>query len=100
MKAWRLTCPHCGQSLHAERFGVVLRPIWVQMIDAILRAGPDGITRDDLRDVIYGDERVTRNVVSVHVHAINERLIETDYRIRGGQGHTYRIVRLSREEAA
>jgi len=93
MKARATACPHCGQPLTAERFGVVLRPIWVRIVDAIVRAGQDGIARVDLVELIYADETVTPNVISVHVNHINAALAATDYRIAGGQGQTYRIVR-------
>lgn len=101
MKARAITCPHCGAPLEALRFGVRMRPIWVRIIDAIVRAGPDGISGADLRDVIYGDATVSRQVVAVHVHHINAALASTDYRIRCGHGgRAYRMVRRISKEAA
>jgi len=97
VKAFAPSCPQCGQSLQSIRFGVRLRPIWVRIVDVIVRAGPDGISGADLRGVIYGDASVTRNVISVHVNHINAALESTDYRIRCGRGNgnTYRMVRLN-----
>lgn len=102
MKAYApLLCPHCGSPISELRFGVYMRPLWQRIVDAIVRAGPDGITGSDLRGVIYGDRIVTRQAIYVHVHMINAALEGTDYRIRGGSGNgaVYRMVRRSREAA-
>jgi DNA-binding winged helix-turn-helix (wHTH) protein len=93
MKAGVHTCPQCGQSLYAVRFGVRLRPIWLHIVDAIVRAGPDGIMRKDLAAQIYREEKATPNTISVHIHHINSALASTDYRIKGGTGRGYRIVK-------
>lgn len=92
MKALTPTCAHCGAPLTGVRFGVRLRPLWVRIVDAIVRAGPDGIFRADLVPLIYGDAEVTANVISVHVNDINAALASTDYRIAGGTGRPYRIT--------
>jgi hypothetical protein len=79
MKARGLTCPFCGT-----------RSIRLRIVTAIKRAGPDGISRADLAEMIYGDATVNPDVISVHVNHFNAAA--TGYRIRGGASG-YRIVR-------
>lgn len=75
-------CPHCGQPLNTVRFGLRFPPIQTRILDAIVRAGPDGISRADLHNMIYGARATVRQLISVHINKINETLA------RGG---TYRI---------
>jgi hypothetical protein len=92
MKAGIHICPACGQSLYAVRFGVRMRPMWLHIVDAIVRAGPDGIMRKDLAAQIYREDTASPNAISVHINHINSALAATDYRIKGGTNKAYRIV--------
>jgi hypothetical protein len=92
MKVRTPICPQCGQSLYAVRFGVRMRPMWLHIVDAIVRAGPDGIMRKDLAAQIYREETATPNTISVHINHINSALAATDYQIKGGTNKAYRIV--------
>jgi DNA-binding winged helix-turn-helix (wHTH) protein len=87
MKARAVTCPHCGQ-----------QSVRLRIMNAIERAGPDGISRADLTEMIYGDATVNPCVISVHVNHINAALAGTGHQVKGGK-NGYRIVRTSREAA-
>jgi DNA-binding winged helix-turn-helix (wHTH) protein len=98
-----MTCPHCRQRLSGVRFGVQLGPIQLRIIDAITRAAPDGISRTDLVDLIYGDRPVVRQTISVHIRQINIALGARDeFQIISTRGHhaRYRIEQTAREAAA
>jgi hypothetical protein len=88
MKARGIICPHCGT-----------RSVRLRILNAIKRAGLDGISRADLAELIYGDATVSPRIISVHVNHINAALAATDHRIEGGAAG-YRIVRTRAKEAA
>jgi DNA-binding winged helix-turn-helix (wHTH) protein len=69
-----------------------MRPMWLHIVDAIVRAGPDGIRRKDLAEMIYREDAATPNTISVHINHINSALAATDYQIKGGTNKAYRIV--------
>jgi hypothetical protein len=100
MKAVYPTCPCCGQPISAMRFGVMLRPLQVRFIDAIVRAGADGLTGRDLKDVIWGAAETSHAIVAVYAHQINDMLMSTDVRIVCGRGKRYRIGRVQIAEVA
>jgi hypothetical protein len=95
-------CPHCGQTLPEVRFGVRLSPLKARIIDAVKRAGPDGIDADVLFWLIFSERRVKRLTLKSHVYQINDLLAATEYRIdavRGG-GRRFRLVHRKMKEAA
>jgi hypothetical protein len=83
-------CPHCHQQLPILRCGVRLTPLKARLVDAIRRAGPDGVSGDDLIDAL--NLPFKRKTLAAHCWQINEALEETPFRIRGRGG--YRLVRL------
>jgi hypothetical protein len=83
-------CPHCGQQLPTVRCGVRLSPLKARLLDAIRRAGPDGISSADLINELHLPFK--RKTLAAHAWQINELLELTEYRIRGRGG--YRLVRL------
>jgi hypothetical protein len=83
-------CPHCNQPLPEIRAGVRLPPLKARLYDLIARAGPDGITSDDLFFALYDGTRM-RTVVKVHVNQINHAMAGTGVRISGAGGR-YRLI--------
>ena len=76
-------CPHCGQKMPAARFGIAFPPLKVRLIDAIKRAGADGIAADDLFRLCFDDDRKrSRATLKSHIAQVNDLLAATDFRIR------------------
>jgi len=64
-------CPHCGQ-IRRLRYGAQLGPIATRIVDAIERAGADGISPSDLFDLIYADRPGRgRSALSGYISVIN-----------------------------
>jgi hypothetical protein len=95
-------CSHCGQAIPETRLGVRLSPLKARIIDAIARAGDDGIDADVLFWLIFSERRVKRLTLKSHVNQINDLLAATDYRIDGirGGGRRFTLVRRTIKEAA
>ncbi len=76
-------CYHCGQEIPQEqlRCGVRLSLLKTRIFDIIKRTGKDGITGNDLYDMVLKNRGAKRNVLKTHVHQINDRLAGTDYQI-------------------
>ena len=85
-------CPHCQQPLPIVRLGVRLSPLKGRILDAIILKGGDGIVVDDLLSRFS----MSRNTLKVHVHQVNEKLVEVGYRIYG-RGGRYRLVRTGKK---
>jgi len=79
-------CECCGQPLPITRFGVRMSPLKAHLVDVVLRAGPDGISSDDLHRIVFGDRRVVRKTLYAHVWQINDAMMDTGYRITGRGG--------------
>lgn len=95
-----MKCFHCGQEIPQERlrYGIELSPLKTRILDAVKRAGDDGIGGHDLFDLFLRERGVGRDVLKCHVYQINEKLAGTDYRIdvtRNVDGHegVYRMCR-------
>jgi hypothetical protein len=73
-------------------------PVRQRIVDAAANQ-PDGITRGELIDVVYGNDidggPGTPNTVSVLIHLANRQLSRQGYRIESawrGRGGRYRLV--------
>src|SRR5262249_7172962 len=88
-------CPHCGQRL-LMRYGVGLSPRQADIFDMIERAiAGGGIEMDVLADLMTPGMATNkpRNQIRVHVHQINNKLEEPDYRIIGDRdSRRYQVV--------
>lgn len=72
-------CHYCGQELPEHRLGVRFTPLQGRIFDLVLNAGQAGISNDDLRDILA----ISGNSLSVNIHSINDRLVDTGYQIIG-----------------
>jgi hypothetical protein len=77
MKTKAVVCPHCGS-----------KSVRLRILNAIRRAGPDGISRSDLVEMIY-EPGTNPSVISVNVNQINKNLLKEH--IKGGRAG-YRLV--------
>lgn len=90
-----MMCPRCGAE---ERLGVWLSRTEVLVFDTIKRAGEDGAPWDRIAETVsYAHDRPCgRDTVKSHVQHIRDRLVETDWTIRGSQGgklSAYRLIK-------
>jgi len=83
------TCACCGKPV---RLGVALSPLKARLFDVIERAGPDGITGDDLFAIVFSERHARRKTMVVHVVQINRLIARTGYRI-DGRGGAFRLRR-------
>ena len=85
-------CPTCGQPLVDVRHGVKLTPLKARIFDAIEHAGEDGISTDDLFDIVFANDsrRPSISTLKAHVWQINQRMIGAHIYGRGG---AMRLVR-------
>jgi hypothetical protein len=78
------------------RLGIALTPLQTKIFDAIKRSGENGMTRPALYAAVFA-ARVPApkgySTVSVHIHALNFLLVDTDWQIsRSYNGAPYRLV--------
>jgi|SRR6516164_4764242 len=92
-------CPSCRRPLAPML--AVNGPVRQRIVDTIANR-PDGITRGELIDVVYGNDidggPDTPNTVSVLIHLANQQLSRQGYRIESawrGRGGRYRLVRIT-----
>jgi hypothetical protein len=80
-----MRCPHCHQPLPEMRLGVRLTPLKARIFDIVQRAGRDGIERNDLFGIVFGDQerRHSYHTLKAHIFEINELLADAGYRITG-----------------
>lgn len=100
-----MKCPCCGRSMPTRetRFGVQFTSLRARIVEIVQRAGPDGIHKDDLMDIIYGSMAKRRSFYTLYsaICKINIQLEGTGNRIRGHSGwHTYRMVSDVKSEMA
>jgi hypothetical protein len=95
-------CPACRRPFPPRL--AVHGPVRQAVVDAIANR-PDGITRDELLDLVYSDDVYggpnNPNVIAVLIKHANAELAAQGYRIESmwrGPGARYRLVR--RERAA
>ncbi len=86
-------CPYCSQPLPEIRMGVRLSPLKARIFDLILRSADNGITREDIHAIAFDGCDRDANNISVHVAQINDRLVETEYRIVGRGFYRLKRVR-------
>ncbi len=70
-----MPCPFCGQKTSKTMLppmSLMLR----KMYDLVAEAGDDGLSRDDLRQKIYGSEPRSNTTIRTRIHAINRALWE------------------------
>ena len=75
-------CPCCQQLLLDRRAGVRLSSLKAHIFDVIQRAGPDGVTIEDVNAIVFDGDSTAVNI-RTHIGQINDALTETDIRIRG-----------------
>lgn len=92
-----MMCPICGAE---ERLGVWLSRTEVLVFDTIKRAGEDGAPWDRIAETVsYAHDRPCgRDTVKSHVHHIREKLVETDWTIRGVRGNISGGYRLTKQQ--
>jgi hypothetical protein len=92
------TCARCGQSIADVRHGVKLTHFKARILDAIERAGPDGIGAHDLFVIVFANDSRphTLNTLKAHIFQINQALIGTGLHIfgRGGGWRLHRNQRV------
>lgn len=82
------TCPTCGQTLPAPKpHGLRLSAFRTRLFEIVRRAGPNGITTDDIVSVLYADHpdggpMTAHKCVHVHVYNINKLLRTRGYEIK------------------
>ena len=76
-------CEHCGQPRPETRLGVRLPPLKARIFDIVKRAGRDGIDRDELFRLVFGDRKVKRSCLKAHIWQINDLLEDSGYRLDG-----------------
>jgi hypothetical protein len=81
-------CPHCHQQLPEFRLGVRLADHKARILDAVQRAGQDGIAGDELFALVYDEQRVrwkrdgtSRKALKAHVYWINQAIKKVGFRI-------------------
>ena len=90
-------CPHCERLLGGMRHGIRFGEQAIRIIDAITRAGPDGIGYDELFELTYQDRPVKRTALKGLVMQINKKLEETcDVQISGRGGHYHMTTLLTK----
>ena len=94
-------CPVCRRPFAPHL--VVHRPVRQRIVDVIANR-PDGITRAELLDVVYGDDvhggPDNPNTISVLIKHANADLASQGYRIEPtwrGRGARYRLVRIDEQ---
>ena len=89
-------CPRCHQPLGNTRMGVRLPPTKMAIVDVVARAGPDGITIDDINHNVF-DGDANPVTIRTHIQQINQDYLhETDFIIKGDGASMrgfYRIVK-------
>ena len=91
-------CPTCHQPVpHVMRLGIALTRLKARIFDIISLSGESGISSKDIYDKVW-EGNVNGSTVKSHVNQINDRLVETNWRIvptnpRGG----YRLVKISQK---
>jgi len=80
------------------RLGVPLTPLKARLFDAVSRAGPDGISGDDLFTIVFSERRASRmSGLKSHVWQINTAIALAGWRI-DGRGGFFRLRRMGREQ--
>lgn len=76
-------CPHCGQRM-LTRYGVRLPPHLADIFDMIERSGDRGVRIEAIVGALYTGKptAAARQAAKTNIVHINERLEETDKRIR------------------
>jgi len=75
-------CPHCHQTIGAERFGVRLTPLKAEIVDRIKAAGDIGVSSIEIvRDLYRNRHLVNLSTIKAHVYQINDLFAATDWRI-------------------
>jgi hypothetical protein len=83
-------CYYCGHPLPNIRMGVQLRPKWAHIFDVVMQAGDNGITTDDLTDIVG----CSKDSLKTHVCEMNELIADSGYRIKHYPSFGYRLIRL------
>lgn len=90
------TCPHCGQPM-VRRFGVVLPPAKVRLLDAIVNGtlGRGGISTEELIVMLYPgvDNAVARRRIVTHVNQLNGWMAETDVAVHWDKANQRYVAR-------
>jgi len=99
-------CPSCGQTL-PRKLPIVpeARGIKRRLLDIVHRAGPNGISTDDLFDMIWGNSsdggpETGTKTLHVHVSVLNKALLKHKLKIKNtdvGRGAcgSYKLVELT-----
>jgi hypothetical protein len=75
-------CPHCHQTIGAERLGVRLTPLKAEIVDKIKAAGDIGVSSIEMVHDLYRDRHlVNPTTIKAHVCQINDLLAATNWRI-------------------
>ena len=82
-------CPSCGRPIEELRFGVAFTRCKAAIIDKIKSRNGARIMAKDM------GEGFNKNTIRAHIYQINEKLMDSDYRIEGKPGPDggYRVVK-------
>lgn len=86
------TCPTCKQTLpRPTHYGLKLTSGYRQLLEAVQRAGPEGIDAHDLFDIVYPGEDggADNNTLRMRIYHLNKMLVPAKRRI-ASQGSTTR----------
>ena len=78
-------CPCCGRPIQAVRFGVAFTQLQALVIDRIKQR--PGILHADILP------EKNPHTVYAHIHQINDKLMDSGWRIKGTRGYGYRLVK-------
>jgi hypothetical protein len=71
-------CPHCHQTIGAERLGVRLTPLKAEIVDKIKTADDIGVSSTEIVHDLYRDRHlVNPTTIKAHVCQINDLLAAT-----------------------
>jgi len=74
---------------------VVLSPVEHRLVDALIARFGVVVSRHDLMDVVWPDERPPRNTLDVHISRLRRRLGELDLGVTTVRGRGYLLDSLS-----
>lgn len=97
-------CPYCKQPMSLKPTVPPMRMRWQRIYQAVLEAGPDGISTDDLLVRMYADDEWPTpggfTVLRVSICDINKRLEPYDQKIVNAFRKRYLLVNLKEQKDA
>lgn len=89
-------CPYCKGPLSEEAALPPMRPRWKRIYDAVVAAGPNGISTEDLLVRMYADDEMPTpggfTVLRVSICEINKVLRATGQKVINAYRGCYRLI--------